>query len=263
MIEINEITARTWAAKAGLPLQFVVKERYLFDVLSKVLDVNKGTDLKIIMKGGTALNKAYFKGIQRFSEDIDFDCFSKEKDKITTIKNMISTISEYTVEGPWKLKDTLRFHFNYLFAGRKDNIRVEFSLNKKLKTTKPLEKQNMISEVTDSSIYRVPVYAFDDLVARKMNALRVRAEGKDIWDCYHAIPKTKDLKKAITTALKSEDIKLTVEEALEETLKKLETVDAKQIMKLTDPYIPTSLRPKHWEGTVEDLIRMVKNMQEK
>ena len=255
MAELDETTLRALAGTAGLPLQFVYKESKLFEVLSKIMTANKEAGYDIVLKGGTALNKVYFKGTQRFSEDIDFDMFT-ENAKLERIVD----IDGFEMQGPWKIRNTLRFHLKYLFFGREDNVRVEFSTNKLLKTLNPIATESMTSEVTGTALFGIPCYSFDDLVARKMNALRTRAEGKDIWDCYHALPKTKDIKTAIKFALQSERLDMRVEDSLNETLLKLKKVDPKETMKLTNQYIPTSLRPNDWEEVIQTVYRQVEQL---
>jgi predicted nucleotidyltransferase component of viral defense system len=193
--------------------------------------------------------------MQRFSEDIDFDVFTKNA-KLEQIVN----IDGFEVEGPWKFRNTLRFHLTYPFLGRKDNVRVEFSLNKLPKTMNPIGDESMNSEVTGSTLYGVPCYSFDDLVARKMNALRDRTEGKDVWDCFHALPKTTDIKRAIKFALLSERLHIDVGDSLNKTLTNLKKIEPKELMKLTNPYIPTSLRPKDWGEIVESLQHQIQEL---
>ena len=121
----------------------------------------------------------------------------------------------------------------------------------------PVANENVVSDITGNVLYGAPVYSLDDLVARKMNALRTRTEGKDVWDCHHAIPKTKKLKDAISHALLSEKLSLSAEEALGQTIAKLGKIDPKRIMKLTNPYIPASLRPNDWQSVVDELTRQI------
>ncbi len=255
MVEMNETTIRALAGRIGLPMQFVYKENKLFEALAKILTANQKNKYKIVLKGGTALNKIYFKDLQRFSEDIDFDIFTKD----AKIEEIIQ-IEGFKLEGPWRFKDTIRYHLKYKFLNNEDSLRVEFAVNKLPHMVNQISNCEMSSNITGTILYGVPCYSFDDLVARKFNALRTRAKGKDIWDCYHAIDKTINLKKAIEQALKSEKIDMNVEEALQQSILKLKKVDVKEIMKLTNPYIPTSIRPKDWKEIVETLIDRIQNL---
>ncbi len=261
-IKMDEITLRALAAKAGLSLDFVLKEFKLFKGINEMLSINQEYKAKLVLKGGTALNKVYLKGIQRFSEDVDMDYLSEEskEKKVSVIREIMKNVKEFSVEGPWFLRDNMRYHLGYLSFGKKDHIRFEFSLTKKDYTLRPIGTETMKSDITDSTIYGVPCYSLDDVVARKLNALRTRTEGKDVWDAYQAIPKTKKLKRAIGLALKSEGSEKTAKEAIEEMISKLKRADPKSLKKSTNPYIPFSLRLGDWEEVVFKVERMLREL---
>jgi hypothetical protein len=56
-------------------LQYVLKEARIFDIWSRLSPIAMSRKVKstvlLVCKGGTALNKIYFAGVQRFSEDLD------------------------------------------------------------------------------------------------------------------------------------------------------------------------------------------------
>ena len=58
-MDINLDVCKTIAVQRGLPLQFVIKEFHLFEVLSQVVSITTAENRKLIFKGGTALNKIY------------------------------------------------------------------------------------------------------------------------------------------------------------------------------------------------------------
>ena len=77
MVDLRE--ARRAAARVGLGLQYVLKEYRVFDIWSRLspwlLSEEAKAEMVIVCKGGTALNKVFLAGAQRFSEDLDFDAF--------------------------------------------------------------------------------------------------------------------------------------------------------------------------------------------
>jgi len=77
MVELLE--ARRVAARTGLGLQYVLKEARVFDIWGRLSSLTFSDRVRdqavIVCKGGTALNKIYFHGVQRFSEDLDLDIF--------------------------------------------------------------------------------------------------------------------------------------------------------------------------------------------
>jgi len=80
MVELRE--ARKIASSSGLGLQYVLKEARVFDIWGKLSPLIMSEKVKskanIVSKGGTALNKIYLSGVQRFSEDLDLTPSSKE-----------------------------------------------------------------------------------------------------------------------------------------------------------------------------------------
>ena len=58
MVEFDESFYNKFKVKTGLPLQYVIKEQKLFEVFTQIMLHNLSTaKLKIVMKGGTALNR--------------------------------------------------------------------------------------------------------------------------------------------------------------------------------------------------------------
>jgi len=135
MVELRE--ARKIAAKIGLGLQYVLKEARIFDVWKTlgpvIFSENVASEVTLICKGGTVLNKVFLKGTQRFSEDVDFDAFFKKKinkkEKIVFLdENVLFALkTNYEIEVPRLMKDVVRFTCKFRNEmGAKDCIFVEF-----------------------------------------------------------------------------------------------------------------------------------------
>lgn len=248
MVEIEESVLRSIAAKFGLSVQFVYKEYKLMQVVGECIRINADAQLPLVMKGGTALNKIYFGELQRFSEDIDFDYRGDRKELIAFMKNMVA----FSVQGPWRVRQVIRFHCVYTFRHQTDYIRLEFNIGAQPQTAQPLAVRPITSALFGITHTGLSSYAFDDLVAQKLQALKNRCEGKDVWDCFHALPKTTNIKKAISMAL---GIKGTeVRNFFKEVIHILETSDVKELAQTTNQYIPLSLRPPNWHDMVRTLI---------
>ena len=84
------IDYKSMAVNIGLPLQFVVKEYRIFDFFSKLVS----SDWNFPLVGGTAINKIYLLGEERFSEDLDFEVYGRRKIKVPEITG-------YDIKGPW------------------------------------------------------------------------------------------------------------------------------------------------------------------
>ncbi len=260
-MEINLDICREIAIKHGLPLQFVIKEYHLFNVLSKISTFTIQNKQRLIFKGGTALSKIYLGKTQRFSEDLDFD-FDESMDKIKQFSvELAQNLSEYSILEFRTVRETVQFYCTYDSPlGQKDHIRVDIA-SKQILTAKPLAIKPAVSEFVQSVVIGFPVYEIEDLVARKLNALCSRTEGKDIYDVYLVLPLCGKLGEAIHQMLKSEGRKESPSEFLKRIKDAVKKADPKRLRNLTNPFIPLEYRPKDWLELKNDLLFRLENLQ--
>ncbi len=246
-MELNIDACRALAIQNGLPLQFVIKEFRVFDVLGQIT-MNTAPDKTLVFKGGTALNKVYLGDIQRFSEDLDFDSgtenIGETRKKCETIAGKLEG---YEIGELRKVRDTFQFDCRYdNKLGGKDNVRVDV-VAKKIITSKPVVIRPATSKFTQRFVTGFYVYSLEDLTARKMHALGARAEGKDFYDVYNALPLCGGMAGAIGKMLESEKSRETPEKFLEETVKTVEKANPTKLRNLTNPFIPSNSRPNWME----------------
>jgi predicted nucleotidyltransferase component of viral defense system len=251
MVELKE--ARKVASKIGLGLQYVLKEARVFDILAKlspvILSEKIRSDVILILKGGTALNKVFLKSIQRFSEDLDFDAFfSKDinsKEKINFIENYILSHikSIYQIEKPRMMKNVVRFTCNFVNEiGAKDCVFIEFNIQPS--GPKVFEIRKAESEILDITPVEIPVYPFPFLIAKKIKTFYERDSGKDLYDIFYSLKIAKDIKEIVDIlkeVLKSEDIEYN--KFVDEFVRKLEDkIIINRMYASTNTYIPRNLR---------------------
>lgn len=257
---MDEQQIKLTALQTGLSMHYISKE----DRITQLLEQLSGRP-NMTLKGGTALSRAYLtkNNAGRFSEDIDIDYASNKTmhEKIKELDGITSTLKGYEKQKPRLMGRTLRFDMRYVNdLGKKDTIRLEFHLgqNKIAYTTKP-EKTILKSITQQTTLFTT--YSLEDLTARKLIALYNRAEGKDIYDVYHALqlPQRQDkLKKAITQMKKAYSIMENRPLFKKNLIKKLEEAKAniKYIQTSTNHYIPAKIRP-NWPQTTETLQKKI------
>ncbi len=249
---------RAIAIRYGLPLQFIFKEFHLMDVVSQIAAfVIKEPNL-LVFKGGTALNKVYLQGIQRFSEDADFDLVTENANRelLGFCERLAGELTGYKIAEFRKVRSTMQFYCTYETPlGGMDHVRIDVS-PKRLLVAKPLENRQIISEFTQSSTSGIRVYSIEDLTARKMNALVTRTEGKDLYDVHAALPMCSKnvLRTAIRLMLESEGVDKNVDLFLQKAVARIRKSDSKKLRSLTNPFIPAVNRPKSWEELRNDLL---------
>lgn len=262
MVELRE--ARRIASTTGLGLQYVLKEARVFDIWGRLSPLVMSGRVKskaiIVCKGGTALNKIYLPGVQRFSEDLDFDTFFKgsvaRSRKIEFLQSeLISALTnDYDVQQPRMMREIVRFTCSFLNEiGMKDSIFVEFNLNA------PRVGKIVVEEAKSQlwgTAVTVSVYSFEALVAKKLKTFYERETGKDLYDIYRSLQGRKasemrEIVSALRRVLRAEGIKyrdfvLGVSRALQDDVL-IASVHAS-----SNPYIPRTLRIG-WKQAAEDI----------
>jgi len=218
-IAFNPDEIREYAAKAGLGFQFTAKEAFLFEMMELFADG------KFVLKGGTAINKGYLIGHQRFSEDLDYDTNLK-KDEVEAFVRSLG----------WKTKrdffsrHSIGFALAYTFNGVEDVIKVDVSFGLK----GAHGKMKAVSDFLPVS-KRAEMYTFQELNHQKEKAILERKEWKDLYDLYW-------MSKASPKEFRISDGK-----AFAEALENL------QVPKTANAYIPRAKRP-NWDEVKEEML---------
>jgi predicted nucleotidyltransferase component of viral defense system len=250
-MEIDAETCRAIAGKWGMPLNFVIKEFHVFDVLGQVAAV-AARDESLIFKGGTALNKIYLGGLQRFSEDLDFDV--KISDAKGYAASLARAIEGYEASSIRRVRDTLQFDLSYQTPfGQWDNVRIDIASKPRMRTVERIGVATARSAFTGQTVAGIRAYSLDDLLARKMAALLRRGEGKDIYDVGMAVGIATRPSDAIVALLDEERKTMSAHEFISAVVEKLRTVNAVRVRNLTNPYIPVSNRPVDWRIFIDTL----------
>jgi len=262
MVELRE--ARKIAASTGLGLQYVLKEARVFDIWKRLSPIVMSRKVRsraiLVCKGGTALNKIYLAGVQRFSEDLDFDAFFKGSltrgQKVDFLqKNLIAALTKhYDIQRPRMMREVLRFTCSFdNEMEKRDSIFVEFNLQ--VPKVGRIVVREAKSELWGLSA-KIPVYSFETLVAKKLKTFYERESGKDLYDIYRSLEeRSNDEVRRIVAVfrrvLKAEGIEY--REFVSGMSKALENKQLiSRVHASSNPYIPRSLRI-NWMDAADDI----------
>jgi predicted nucleotidyltransferase component of viral defense system len=183
-----------------------LEKDYLLNLMLRAIATD-GVSEKLVFKGGTAL--AYFYGLDRFSEDLDFSyifsggedvgdaigainkgfgrvmldygaSYAVRKEKSGILEKdrsgeVIAVRSEVFIEGPLFAK-----------SGRPSKIKIDISLRRDLIAAK--EKAEMFtSKYRDIGSFLIYVMHKDEILAEKLCSLAERARARDLYDLYFLV----------------------------------------------------------------------------
>jgi predicted nucleotidyltransferase component of viral defense system len=215
---------REYAAKAGLGFQFVAKEAFLFEMMELF------AEKEFVLKGGTAINKGYLPGHQRFSEDLDYDTGYKKQEVEAFVRSL-----GWRIKREFFTKHSIGFTLAYTFNGIEDALKAEVSFG--LKGSH--EKRKAVSDFLPVS-KRVEMYTFRELNRQKEEAILERKEWKDLYDLYWM------------SEVNPKEFKIRDMKSFGEALEKL------QVPKTANAYIPSAKRP-NWEEAKEKMKNFSRN----
>ena len=209
---------RKYSVKAGLGLQMVVKDAFLFEFM-EIIDGHP-----FVLKGGTALNKGYIHGHQRFSEDLDYDTDLGKKEV-----NSIMESIDMPIKKRFHSRHAIGYQFSYSLGHIVDVVTVDVAFG----TKGSHETVKMASDFLPVS-KRVKSYPLESLVTQKEKAFLERREWKDLYDLYW-------VKNLFPARFSVSD-----KDALARIL------DGLKIPKYANSYIPLTKR-LNWQAVIEDL----------
>lgn len=255
---------RYLAARTGLGLKYLSKDEKISIILSQIRDLFP----EVVMKGGTALNRAYLAkaGVSRFSEDIDLDYASGETldTKIGSIADRMKNITGFEIDGPEILHRTVRFDCRYANEfGDQDRIMTEFYLSRTraVKILDVLVASPFVE--THPTVFRI--YSLEDLMARKLMALFFRGEGKDIYDVFYCLQQEID-RRAFDRAFgfMAKTYRIDPEAFPSELIDRLHTLrkNAFYIGNSANHFIPRQRRPD-WSTFIDSLIENLEEFYRK
>ncbi|MFH1637300.1 MAG: nucleotidyl transferase AbiEii/AbiGii toxin family protein [Candidatus Woesearchaeota archaeon] len=233
---------RRLAAKEELSLNYIAKD----EMISKALFFLQGFD-KLILKGGTAINKVYLKN-KRFSEDIDLDLIFKGtvKQAVPKTQEIVSRLKGFNIAKPRIMKETIRYDLFFTnLLNHKDRIMLEFTVKKKaMHFSKKIVNFGFVPY--ESSLLNV--YDLEEIIRQKINCVINRLEGKDFFDLYYLLE------------LLHKPARLGMAEK-EKILKKiaLEEKEIRGVANVINHYIPRNQRP-NWDIFLEELKGKIQAM---
>ncbi len=209
---------REYAARAGLGFQFMAKEAFLFELMELF------AEKEFVLKGGTAINKGYLPGHQRFSEDLDYDTDLKRGEVESFVRSL-----GWKVKKEFHTRHAIGFMLAYTFNGVEDVAKAEVAFG--VKGSHVVRKAE--SDFLPVS-KRADMYDFHELNMQKEGAMLDRYEWKDLYDLYWM------------KEVNSKEFGIKNKAGFAGALEKL------QVPKTANAYIPSSKRPD-WDEVREKM----------
>lgn len=151
---------------------------------------------KLMFKGGTALMLCY--GLDRFSEDLDFNVVDKSLDVKESLEKIKSFLKDYNILIDYKIEEKTQETTIYFYGPLYKNTN-----NTRCKSTIDFSKRtDYLSNGTVSRInhiyYEFPIFYINtldikEILAEKVRAIMTRQKARDVYDLYFLILKKTEI----------------------------------------------------------------------
>jgi predicted nucleotidyltransferase component of viral defense system len=156
---------------------------------------------QIIFRGGTCLNKLFWKNPTRYSEDLDFvqikagpvgpivdslnmvakNIFDKNPAKKTITRNSLKLFYEFTPE---------------MIPSKPLRIKIEVNLREHFSVEGVKQVDFLLSSAWKTGIAQARTFSLNELLGTKIRALHQRKKGRDLYDLSKAIELSPDWRKS-------------------------------------------------------------------
>lgn len=195
MLDISARILRNWADEIGFADLTVAEQDLRISYALKDMFEDEYLKPLLLLKGGTAINKLYFKDTSRLSVDIDVNHIGENKHAVAgqakAVRESVTRIlsrqdTGYKFMIPRKDWYQTTIHAIYRSSdGQNRKLKVEVSHVERFPIVESVVKSFIIPSESREKC-TIPTYSLDELLATKYRALFTRAKGRDIYDIYQA-----------------------------------------------------------------------------
>jgi uncharacterized protein len=150
---------------------------------------------KMALKGGTGLQKCYFKNY-RFSDDLDFTAIKpitleKMKDQITDTVDKVNGESGIAFSEQIQAEEVengylLIIYFRILRkTGNPLKIKLDITKKENEQIMTPLQQKTVLQTYSDGFDIKTTVYSLEEMFAEKTRALFERTRPRDLYDIWY------------------------------------------------------------------------------
>lgn len=190
MLRITERTLRDWADNIGIESLVLAEHDYRRSHLLHDIYSNNLLRERLLLKGGTAINKLHLKDLSRLSVDLDFNQTGPKDEVLGEAKRIRETLVEiaskqdqsYKIDFEPRYEQTT-IHLRYTsVTGLQpaQPIKIEVSHIERFPILRTVNKDLTIYDLGTSA--SIGTYRIEELLATKLRALYDRMKGRDLYD---------------------------------------------------------------------------------
>lgn len=200
MLRITERILRNWGDSIGIDNLALAEHDYRISYLLSDIYSNDFLTDRLLLKGGTAINKLHLKSLSRLSVDLDFNQIGSKEEVLRSTRQIREALVQIATEQDQSYKITFdpryeqtTIHIKYnSITGQQpvQPIKIEVSHIERFPILKTENKELMLYDSETST--SIGTYRIEELLATKLRALYDRMKGRDLYDLASSFNLVKD-----------------------------------------------------------------------
>ncbi len=204
MIPDDIITA--WGANIPWRSRTQIEQDLILHGIIQAMYSNEELSEKLAFRGGTCLNKLYWKVPWRYSEDLDFVQIVPQPIG-PTIKLLRNVLKEFFSGEPlWENKKRgFRLFYKYPVQegpNKVQQVKIEINTREHFAFEGYKKKVISLDSAWRSGKANVTTFSLEELLATKLRALYQRRKGRDLFDLWMSQEEKPDYEKVVSIYLK-------------------------------------------------------------
>lgn len=200
MLRITEMAVRQWGDLIGIDKLNLVEHDYRITYLLNDICSDDFLKDRLLLKGGTAINKLQLKAMSRLSLDLDFNQIGSKEEVLRSVKQIRETLVQIAREQDQSYKITFDRRYEQTTIHLKYNtvtgqqpiqpIKIDVSHIERFPILKTENKQLILHDSNISTMIRT--YRIEELLATKLRTIYDRMKGRDLYDLSSSFDSIRD-----------------------------------------------------------------------
>lgn len=195
MLNITNRILRVWGDAIGITDLKLVEHDYRITYLLDAIYSDRFLSQKLLLKGGTAINKLYLGRLNRLSVDLDFNQIGSKEDVLRNAERVRKAIIEIlrkqdrsydtNYNHRWE-QTTIHTRYNALSGSALQPLKIEISHIERFPIMGAKTKKMALHDSGNTA--KIITLTLEELLATKLRALYDRLKGRDVYDLYQVYP---------------------------------------------------------------------------
>lgn len=185
---IPEDAILEWGSKVPWQDKVQIEQDLILEAMIHAIYSNATLRKKLAFRGGTCLNKLFWKTPYRYSEDLDFIQIDAEPIGPITLR-LKEALRPLFGKGPkWEAKKG-SFRLYYAFSPNRNpeklqQIKIEINTREHFALDGYQKKKLSLDSIWQSGEATITTFTLEELLATKLRALYQRRKGRDLFDLW-------------------------------------------------------------------------------